>query len=510
MKNIKYYLLLVLAVLCGGCEDFLDKNPPSVPSENTFWKRKSDLDMALTSCYGTMTKTEYFSFGTPLWDSFTDNCRSVESRTFDVFQGNIDPSTVGITQDIYLKAYIAITRQNLFLSQLSTYQNSDVSDSDKDFYKGQILFLRAFYYSFLYRCYGDVPLVTEPLDLETQFQPKVEAGKVLTQIYADLDEAIRLLPDQTYRELPGKVTKSAALALKTRILLFDAYTTGGKADIDKMKEVLNAAGQIKGYSLSDSFEAIFQGKDQESNTEIIFSTKFLAPNNWHTGDLWFGAWSWSSPLTNLIEEFEFEDGTPFSTENPLYNPENPIDKRDPRMGMSTFYQQLVMDGVKQPITTDLPTKYGMKKFLTRDKNEYPIGYNTRSDQDWVHFRYAEILLSIAEAENEVNGPTEKAYNAINQIRGRKGIEMPPLPTNLTQDQMREKIRHERRIELAFEGQRYFDLKRWRIIERVMKDFNEPFLSLYKPVFEPRFYLWPLPQSEIDKNNKVLVQNPNYK
>ena len=99
MKKAKYYLLLALVVIMSGCDDFLEKNPPSKPSENTFWKQKSDLDMALTACYGTMTKFShgYFSFGTPQWDSFVDNCHSVgEGITFDVFQGNIDPSTVGI------------------------------------------------------------------------------------------------------------------------------------------------------------------------------------------------------------------------------------------------------------------------------------------------------------------------------------------------------------------------------------------------------------------------------
>ena len=293
-------------------------------------------------------------------------------------------------------------------------------------------------------------------------------------------------------------------------MLYDAYNDKGKADIEKMGNILTVAEQIKGYSLSNDFESIFQGAGQETNTEIIFSTKYLAPNNWHTSDLWFGAWLRCAPLTNLVSEFEFKDGTSFSTENPLYNPENPIENRDPRLDMSTFYQQLVMGDVEQPVTGVLPTGYGLKKFVTRDKTQYPIGYNTRSDQDWVHFRYAEILLAIAEAENEVNGPTQKVYDAINSIRARKGVDMPPLPTGLNQTQMREKIRHERRIELAFEGHRYFDLKRWRIIGEIMNNFDEPTLPLYKSVFEDRFYLWPIPQSEIDKNNGVLVQNPNYK
>lgn len=293
-------------------------------------------------------------------------------------------------------------------------------------------------------------------------------------------------------------------------MLYDAYNDNGKADIGKMGNILTVAEQIKGYSLSNDFESIFQGAGQETNTEIIFSTKYLAPNNWHTSDLWFGAWLRCAPLTNLVSEFEFKDGTPFSKESALYNPENPIENRDPRLDMSAFYQQLVMGDVEQPVTGVLPTGYGLKKFVTRDKTQYPIGYNTRSDQDWVHFRYAEILLAIAEAENEVNGPTQKAYDAINSIRARKGVDMPPLPTGLNQTQMREKIRHERRIELAFEGHRYFDLKRWRIIGEIMNNFDEPTLPLYKSVFEDRFYLWPIPQSEIDKNNGVLVQNPNYK
>lgn len=512
MKKATYCLLLALAVMMSGCEDFLEKNPPSKPSENTFWKQKSDLDMALTACYGTMTKFDngYFSFGTPRWDSFTDNCRSVEGNTFDVFQGNIDPSTVGIIQDVYKNSYVGITRMNLFLYQLNKYENTDLSESERNFSKGQVLFLRAFYYSFLYRCYGDVPLIIEPLDLETQYQPKVEAAKILDQIYADLDEAISLLPNKTYSELPGRVTKGAALALKCRIMLYAAYDDNGKANVDKMKNVLSAAEQIEGYRLNDNFEDVFQGASQETNPEIIFSTKYLAPNNWHTGDMWFGAWLHCAALTDLANEFEFKDGTSFSTDNELYNPENPIENRDPRMDMSTFYQQLVMGDIEQPVTGVLPTGYGLKKFLTRDKAQYPIGYNTRSDQDWVHFRYAEILLAIAEAENEINGPTQKAHNAINRIRARKGIEMPSLPTGLNQVQMREKIRHERRIELAFEGHRYFDLKRWRIIGEIMNNFDESTLPLYKSVFEDRFYLWPIPQSEIDKNNGVLVQNPNYK
>ena len=271
------------------------------------------------------------------------------------------------------------------------------------FYKGQVLFLRAFYYSFLYRCYGDVPLILEPLDLETQYQPKVEATKILEQIYSDLDDAIGLLPDNTYLELPGRVTKVRLLALKVRIMLYDAYNDNGKADIGKMGNILTVAEQIKGYSLSNDFESIFQGAGQETNTEIIFSTKYLAPNNWHTSDLWFGAWLRCAPLTNLVSEFEFKDGTSFSTENPLYNPENPIENRDPRLDMSTFLSAIGYGRCRTACYGRFADRLRTEEICNPRQDAYPIGYNTRSDQDWVHFRYAEILLAIAEAENEVNG-----------------------------------------------------------------------------------------------------------
>ena len=115
---------------------------------------------------------------------------------------------------------------------------------------------------------------------------------------------------------------------------------------------------------------------------------------------------------------------------------------------------------------------------------------------------------IAEAENEANGPTQKVYDAVNRIRVRSG--QPELPAGLTKDQMRERIRNEWRVEFVFEGHRYFQLKRWKLMDKLVNGASDPALPTYVKVFKPAFYYFPLPQSEIDKAGGVLVQDPNYK
>jgi hypothetical protein len=140
---------------------------------------------------------------------------------------------------------------------------------------------------------------------------------------------------------------------------------------------------------------------------------------------------------------------------------------------------------------------------TQDQSQFD-----RTDgSDWPLMRFAEVLLMYAEAANEVDGPTAQVYDAINRIRARADIQMPALPVGLSKNEMRDAIRHERRIELAFEGFRYDDVKRWKIAEDVLN--IAPDGSIYGKSFEKKNYHFPLPQSEIDKNYGVLEQNPGY-
>lgn len=518
MKRIIYTIAALSFLMLFSCSDFLDKEPPADPSETSFWKKKSDMDMAMAACYATMTKPGYwYGFASGNWDNISDNgyCQFNEWQyglTIDLVSGNIDPSSGGFIEQIYKSSYENIARVNRFIKQLDEYQNTDVSADQKDIYKGEALFFRAFYYSYLYKCYGDVPLVLEPVNLETQYQPKVEASKISEQISKDLDDAILLLPELTYVAAKGYLTKNAARIQKARMILYDGYDASGNAITAQMEAALKLLNEVKGYSLSDSYIDMFQGDAQEGNPEIIFSAKYLAPNLYHSSDIWYGSWIVTSPLTNLAEEYEFSDGTPFSASDPRYDENNPTHNRDPRMDETLSWGEYVFEGEKQSVGGNkFQTGYLLRKYLWREKAHIPNVENSyRSDHDWVQMRYADVLLMIAEAENEVRGANSVVYNAVNEVRTRVSVGLPVLPVGLNKDQMREKIRHERRIEFAFEGQRYFDLKRWKVIKNTMNNLVEPKLPAYKPKYEDRFYHWPLPQGEIDKNKGILVQNPDYK
>lgn len=509
MKKINI-ILFCWMMLFSACSDMLDKNPTSQPSESIFWQSKKDFELALASCYGSFIENNVFTIQLPKLEGLSDNgyCQH-EKELINIAQGNIDPTSGSFISSYYSSAYKIIARLNIFIDKIQNYTGSDISQQEKENYIGQCTFLRAHCYSFLYRCYGDVLLATEPLDLETQNSPKSTAAEVLRQIMDDLDTAISACPDVTYAAAKGRVTKSTALALKARIMLYDAYDTNGNAIPEKMQEILSLLQQVKGYTLANSYESVFQPDTQEGNPEIMFSIKYLAPNSYHSLDQWLSSWVISSPLKNFVDAYEFSDGTAFSESDPRYDPEAPLAGRDPRLEMTVSRNYVVINGVTQPRADPAPTSFILRKFVTKDETQIPFDNNTRSEQDWVILRYADVLLMTAEAENELNGPTQNVYNAINAIRTRPGIDLPVLAAGLSKDEMREKIRHERRIELAFEGERYFDLKRWKTIGTVMNQLTDPTLPLYKPYFEERFYRWPLPQSEIDKSNGVLKQNPDY-
>jgi hypothetical protein len=342
--------------------------------------------------------------------------------------------------------------------------------------------------------------------METQDRPKNSAAEILTQILVDLDFAIANLNPVAYSANVGHATKSSAQALKARVLIFTAYGNSGTPDIATLTQVRDLCLQIQPlYTLSPLYEDIFKDSGQKNNREIIFSANYLNPDSRSHYDLWYGAWLDVSPLISFVNAFECTDGLPWGI-SPLTNLNDQLANRDPRLNKSIFKGKVDFgNGNSYPPTSFLPTGFGVKKFLTPGLNPVSTQGATMTQTNAVKFRLGEILLMYAEAQNEIVGPDASVYKAMTDLRAR--VQMPPFPAGLTKIDMRERIRHERRIELAFEeGLRYFDLKRWRIANAVLNTVTDGLLHYN---FNDKFYKWPLPQAEIDKSKGILIQNPDY-
>ncbi|MCY1719389.1 RagB/SusD family nutrient uptake outer membrane protein [Prolixibacteraceae bacterium Z1-6] len=523
MKNIFSILLFIATIVAfNSCsEDFLEKHPTDALSAEVFYDSKNSIDLALTSCYATLQNSMYTT-NACLFDCLSDNAQQTHSgyNTTDIARGPITPTIGGYVNDIYFNSYKEIARYNIFLKTLSDYEGDDITDAIRAQYEAEVRLLRAIRYFELYKFYGDVPLVTEPVTIEEQYQPKVGADQVLNQINADIDFAVSNLPDKAFYQNNGHFVKSSAQVIKARVLMFDAYDDGGVAKSAVMSEVKSITNDIISknyYDIAPSFRGLFAEDlgEQNNNKEVIFYVNYLAPDNFASCFGWSraathisnGSGERVAVLPEFANTFEFNDGTPFSTSNPLYNPDNVYENRDPRMYKTMFsFSVTFEDGFVYNLNSP-STGYTYYKGIMSSDTQDQSEFDKTDGSDWPLMRFAEVLLMYAEAANEVDGPTAQVYDAINRIRARADIQMPAVPQGLGKDEMRNAIRHERRIELAFEGFRYDDVKRWKIAEDVLN--ISPDGSIYGKSFVKKNYHFPFPQSEIDRNYGALVQNPDY-
>lgn len=521
-KILNIFLAGTLLVSSVSCSDFMDLNPTTQPSESTFWKTENDFNLALAGIYGQFHSNGYYNDWFALTDNLTDNsydkngCGNAQSMC----RGEIDPSMGGYIPDLFGFAYSSLARINIFLQQAEN--NQTLTKDVKARMVGEGKFFRAFNYMWLYLYYGDVPLVIKPLTMEEQYVPKNTAAEVYTQIMKDYDDAIADLPDVTYLEGGGHITKNAAKAFKAKLMLQHAYVKGVPAK-EELQSIITLLESIKGYSLDKEYTDLFLNTAQESSKEIMFSTKNLAPSSCSALDMYYTNWLHSCPLRNLVDEFELEGEGEWkgSAAEAALN-EAVIDGsdeaaaekeraklfvgRDKRLKATIFHSMKPFPDIRYIAGETDYTGFGIYKYLQVPTTGDLLDGNV-SDQDMIYMRYGYILLMIAEAENEVNGPTQKVYDAVNAIRERAGQK--DLHSGLSQSEMRTKIRHEWRVETAMEGMHYLEMKRWHTLGDI-QNIKDPKYVDYKPKFEERFYLWPLPQSEIDKSGGILIQNADYK
>lgn len=500
--GIKIFSVGVMVLILTSCSKFLNKEPLDQLSSQTFWQTQQDADMALAGVYNRLTSST-FDYQQMMWSILGgDADYSQQSQGSSSLQtlaaGVITPTSGGLVSSIYDDCYNGISSCNFFLANIG---RTPISDETKTQYEAQVRFLRALSYFTLTNFYGGVPLYTAPVTVEEARIKQSTVAEVDTQIYKDLDFAIANLPNTQYS---GYAVKGSALALKAKVLLYNEQYS-------KAAEVANEIIQSGVFHLCDNYQSLFLKSEQINNPEIIFSSKFLNPNYYSDQDIEIGWWGLINPRQEFVNAFECTDGQPIST-SPLYDPNHPFKNRDPRLAytVARVSQALVNsagDSVYLNGSGGSSSVTGYEALKGVNLDAYPYDYSTKSDQDWVLLRYAGVLLMYAEAENEAVGPDASVYAAINMVRARPSVNMPPLPQGLNQGQMREAIREERRVELGLEGDRYLDIKRWKIAQTYIPTLVDPGGTHRQ--FDPnKNYLFPFSQSEIDANPK-LVQNPGY-
>ncbi|MEI6751984.1 MAG: RagB/SusD family nutrient uptake outer membrane protein [Paludibacter sp.] len=586
MKRILYipiFLVLISAFnSCDGVINFLEKAPGVDVTEDTIFSTKTQVEtfVAGTYYYGVMSDL-------PMWDARdkSDCSNAAACDEAEIVQSwywaqgwnsaNMNSNT---TRDNRFKTHwSALRRANIIIERIDNAPFND--DAYKQQVRGEAKFIRALNNFELFRKYGGVPIVDHRFTLSENLNiPRSSVEDVVNFIVKDCDDAIADLPN--FKDYPtslrGRATKIAAMALKSRTLLYAASKTFntatpyidfgannklicyGNYDVNRWKLAADAAkiaidqALLAGHviiidqGVTKNYRYVWETND---NAEIILAEK-------SKGSMLRANFPWGSSIPqscggfggglnatfNFTQFYEKADGTPQT-----WNMNGGSDllakyaALDPRFGQTIVYQN-------QPWNADYPildfsngrdlttgrdiSILGRNATITGESVHKPVPYSISSTNgsaipNGIVFRLAECYLNYAEALNEFySTPPAEAYDAVDVIRKRSG--MPVWPRTLTQEQFRTKIRNERAVELAYEGHRLYDIRRWEIAENdgVMKG-NMYGLKIYKIVnssgtttecryepyvfevrtFKTAMYRHPFPQGEIDKG--YLIQNPGW-
>lgn len=556
MEHLKYFLFLFVFAGVSCNKEYLNKLPLDSPSSGNFFSNQDELQLAINGAY---TGLWWMGSNVPyqmFLDATTDIAwsRGNYSDVQTVQAGNFTPQEP-IFSSTWSHMYAGISKCNNILQNMHRAEQV-VTPNFYSSIKAQALFLRSYYYYYLIELYDDVPWVTSMLSLDSAELPKTPKEQIAEHLYTDLDSAAANLPITWGGSDAGRATKGAALTLKARIALDDGdYQTAAQA----AKSVI----ELGVYSIDPNYEELFHYAGEGSN-EIILNLPFLSGVQVNSipqleGPRFAPGYSILVPTQRLVDLYECTDGKPID-ESPEYDPSHPFRNRDPRLDQSIIrpgswfdnflfqtnpdstqtYQVVGGDTVRvQNLEVTNPyatfTGYLWRKYL--DSTDIPQNV-TSSQQDFILMRYAEVLLTYAEAKIELNEIDQSVIDAINQVRTRPSVHMPPVSLSMSQEELREIVRYERTVEFADEGFRLFDIRRWKYAEHVLPgnvygrrtkahwfdpvvpqidqwqnvtypDANTLFKIISVNTFDPsKNYLWPIPQTEIDVDHN-LKQNPGY-
>ncbi len=540
MKRYQAIIPLILAVLVSACKEsrFLEFPYYDGPvTEDQFWNLNASARGQLNRGYNFLQEGYNRYSGAMLAAGSDEAVNSNLNSDINIFN-NGTWSSLRTLDDSYATNYNGLRQVNLFLE--NAHRANIIPLTDVPRLRAEAFFLRAFFHFELWKRYGGVIIANHVFNQNDNLDlPRNTPEETLAQILKDCDSAavkLPLSPAQYGAGDKGRATKASAMALKSRALLYAASPlNNANGDITAWQKAAAAAKELidtKAHSLLANYADVFNFSTAAYNAEVIFATAANLRNDIETNNApisYNGALGLTNPTQELVDAYEMKNGLPITDPKSGYDAANPYKDRDPRFELSVIYNGSNFKGT--PVNTTAggkdglgvsvnatKTGYYMRKFLS-EAASWNQTTNATVRRPWVVFRYAEILLNYAEAQNEAAGPDATVYDAVNQVRKRAGL--PELPQGLSKDQMRTRIRNERRVELAFEEHRFFDVRRWKTGE---KDFAAPVSGMRisnngttavyerfivaQRVFSERMYRYPIPQGEINNTTKLL-QNPGY-
>lgn len=540
---MKHILLLSSLILLAGCSDVLDKTNLSAVPEDKVW---SDVN------YATAYVNKLCRENLPAWDNNVSGNSDEANGGTSILYGQL------ITSSIDVWNYTNIRNINIFLDNIET---GTIEEATRDKLKAQVKVLRAWKYFEMVRLYGGIPIIDKVQSLSDDiYVSRNKTSECIDFIVKDLDDAVVDLPWKWTGDDAGRVTKAAALALKGRVLL---YYASPQFNPDNTKERWEKAYEVNktvkeeleknGYGLYPDYENFWF---DEMNEEVVLGKRFQEPGltqNWDAGtrplDESQNITGLNQPSLEMVESYPMINGKPITAVGSGYDPVIYWENRDPRFKASIAYNGCLWElsgksGRKQWTFVGGEVSPSATGFYCRKaiNPSYTPYFAERSSTDWLEIRFAEVLLNYAECAAEL-GKMSEAYEILKRIRNRAGIlpgdnGMYGLDENMNASRMLQAILLERKIEFAFEGKRYWDLRRRRLFadelngtkrhgvypilkmnkEEFLKiestiDLNKEYSTFFKDSiveldkiftidFKDNYYFYALPIKHLETNSKL--------
>ena len=535
-----------IAFTLSSCNGFLDREEDSFIDKTATFDSYNRTKQYLTYAYTLLPDgLNRFSREAMLASATDDAEFAIESAEIQQFN-NGSWNALNNPDDVWNRYFSGISKcctllentnhVNLDISRLDPDKQVEYANSLKDIrmWRAEARFLRAYFHFELLKRYGPIPIVTSTLSINGNYEntPRPTMKEVVDFIAKECDiaaDTLELTPWRNVNDAFGRATKGAALALKSRLLLYaasplyvdfgDTNEANKPTDVALWKSAADAAKTVidlNQYELASSYADLF--KNDFQNKEYIFVRRYAANSDFEKSNfpVSFGGKGGTNPSQNLVNDYEMLDGTPFDWNDPA-KAAQPFANRDARLEATILMNMAPFKGKKvatypegadaSPNPNATKTGYYLRKFLNEDVNIQTGG--SSSGHVVPLFRLAEIYLNYAEALNECDPTNPDIALYLNKVRNRASL---PNVSALSQEQMRAVIQHERRVELAFEEHRSWDVRRWKIASSTL---GAPLMGVqierkplggytYMPVkveqrvFQPKMYWYPIPQSEVLK------------